>query len=161
MINSINIFAIIFSLFIFSSCTSPVDTDNFVPDSQIEIIKGTAADVSEVYSDSLFSHPYSIDALSRDSSILYIDVTYAGGEGGCPAHMFVINWDEIIHDVQTSSPSVELGLAHYLPTTENCEAIVEERLEVDLINLLGDELDDNISFTVTNLVDSTQVSLNP
>lgn len=146
---------------VLASCSTPVETNDFVPDSEIEIIKGTATDISDTYSDSLFAHPFTINDLSRDSDILNIDVAYSGGEGGCPVHLFVVNWDEIIHEDENGSPSVELGLAHFLPTAENCEALVDERLEVDLINLLGNALEDNLNFTVTNLVDSTQVSLKP
>jgi hypothetical protein len=158
---TLRLFITICSLIAFTSCTSNFGTDDFIPESEIEILTGSANDVSEIYADSLYSHPYSLDDLSRDNNVLNIDVTYSGGEGGCPTHLFVLNWDGNIHNGQADSLSVELGLAHFLPTVDNCEALVDERLSIDLSEVLGDQLQDSLSFTVINLVDSTQITLNP
>lgn len=152
----------VFLLTIVVSCTFNVEgNDDFVPDSEIDLIKGTANEVFDIYSDSLHSLPYSIRELSRSSDLLNIDVTYGGGEGGCPPHLFVIQWDETIDNASKNFPMVHLGLAHFIPTGDNCEALVNERLEVDLAKLLDDQLSDNLGFRVINLVDSTETELEP
>ncbi|MDR9416818.1 MAG: hypothetical protein RI564_11070 [Gracilimonas sp.] len=143
------------------SCTSSLETGDFDSESEIALVKGTAAEISEAYSDSLFTHPFTINDLSRQSKDLHIEVTYSGGEGGCPPHLFVVNWDEVIYEDQAGGPLVKLGVAHYLPTVDNCEALVEEKLEIDLAELLDDELKNNLNFIVTNLSDSTQTILSP
>lgn len=145
----------------FISCTSLIGTDDFYPDSDVEIFIGSTTKMFENYSGKMYADPFRIDDLSRSNNVLNIDVTYSGGEGGCPPHLFVVNWDGIIHTGQNDSPLVKLGLAHFIPTTYNCEALVEERLKIDLTELLNEQLQDRLSFIVTNLIDSTQVTLDP
>jgi len=150
-----------FFLSAFISCSTSFSTDDFVPASDIDFFTGSTAQFFEDYSDSLRAHPFTIKDLSRGNNLLNIDVTYAGGEGECPPHLFVVHWDESIHRDQSDSPLVQLGLGHFLPTVDNCEALVDERLEIDLAELLGEQLQDDLSFNVTNLVDSIKVTLNP
>lgn len=161
MTNTVKLLITVFLLSVFISCSTSLSTDNFLHDSDIDIFTGSSAQLFENYSDSLHPLPFTIQDLSRSNNLLNIDVTYAGGEGGCPPHLFVVQWDETTHSSQTDSSLVELGLAHFIPTVDNCEALVDERLEIDLAELLDEQLQDSLSFTVTNLVDSTQVTLDP
>jgi len=151
----------IFSFLLLISCNSLFQDDGFYPDSEIDLFKGGSNQMLEAYSDSLFLEPFTINDLSRDGKILNINVTYAGGEGGCPSHLFVIQWDEQVHTQSQNYPLIELGIAHFIPTEINCEALVKEVIKIDLEELLKDQLADTMSFKVLNLVDSTTVELKP
>lgn len=138
------------------SCSSLFGNDDYMPDSEINLHKGSAEQVFEQY-ENLYPAPFDLDSLSRTDNQLNIDVSYGGGEGGCPPHIFVVQWDS----TQPVHPRVDIGLAHFLPVTENCQALVRETLEVDLGELLEDQLSDDLGFRVTNLNDSTFIDLNP
>jgi len=140
------------------SCSINLDEDEFIPDSDIETLKGGSVDIFEQYSD---LHPlsYTIKDLSRSNDTLNIDVQYGGGEGGCPAHLFVLRWDENIYQTRDNISFAKFELAHFIPTVVNCEALVNERLKIDLAELMGDQLSDTLGFKVFNVVDSTEVNL--
>lgn len=154
-------FILIVSFSLIVSCSSFLESDNFIPDSRIDYFTGSSSQVFETYSDSLLPIPFSIDSLSRKNNLLNIDVTYGGGEGGCPPHLFVAQWDEQIQNTPENNPLAKIGLAHFIPTADNCDALVRETIKVDLAELLNDQLSDNLHIKVVNLNDSTSVELKP
>lgn len=156
-----SLFILIVSFSLIVSCSSFLESDNFMPDSRIDFFTGSSSQVFETYTDSLFPVSFSIDSLNRKKDLLNVAVTYGGGEGGCPPHLFVVQWDEQIQDTPENHPLVKIGLAHFIPTAVNCDALVRETIKVDLADLLNDQLKDSLNINVVNLNDSTSVELKP
>lgn len=151
MKTTISFFILVLSFSLIVSCSSSLESDNFIPDSRIDFFTGSAAQIFETYPDSLYPVPFSIDSISRVNDLLKIDVKYGGGEGECPSHLFVVQWDEQVHDTPENKPLIIFGLAHFITTPYNCEALVEERLKIDMTKLLDDQLNDSLSIKVFNV----------
>lgn len=149
-----------------SCVTTAGNDDSDYPAAEIETFKGTTNELMAQYTANLRAHSFDIKSLdyaileiSPTQHKLRINVTHGGGEGGCPRSIFVLQWDEQVLEPEPGKKQLNFGLAHFLPNEDHCQALIQQKLEYELRDLVGDQIEDfdQVKFKVTNLYDSSSI----
>lgn len=78
------------------------------------------------------SDPFGIHRAKVEGDILQLGVEYGGG---CKNHIFQVYWDGSYREADPESVALHL---HHNANNDPCEAIVREKLKIDLSPLKGD-----------------------
>lgn len=94
---------------------------------------------------------FSIKKVKREDRKLTIDVSYAGG---CQEHGFEVVWDGVVN---LSNPRIVNLVLKQDRHGDTCEALVEDKIEIDLRSYFNNLIEDNNTIFVVSNGSSIQV----
>jgi len=120
---------LLFSIIIFQAC----EKENVSETSENIKLIVDAGQYLAAYKPESFGDPFEVDNVSKEDSILYIDIKYGGG---CKEHSFEIIWGGDF--IKTNPPTIKIILVHNA-NNDLCEAYLSDKLKIDLKELMGGE----------------------
>jgi hypothetical protein len=97
------------------------------------------------------SDDFSIRKVTREKGKLTIDVSYSGG---CQEHDFEVVWDGVVN---LSNPRIVNLMLKQNSHDDTCEALVEDKIEIDLKSYFNNLIEDNNTIFVVSNGSSIQV----